>query len=156
MEQHVILGLAWIFFCVMHSVLANVTIKKKLSLQLGQNFRFYRLYYTLFAALSFLLVLIYQLNLTSPNVFTRSDWSNAAGLIVGITGLAVMAVCIKKYFAQLSGLKTLFTDEIRWGNSLIITGIHRHVRHPLYFGTFYLFGDYSFFFRLLQYLSLTL
>ena len=36
----------------------------------------------------------------------------------------------------MSGLKTLYTDEFKSGNRLIITGIHRHVRHPLYAGTF--------------------
>lgn len=47
-----------------------------------------------------------------------------------------MAVCIRKYFGRLSGLQTLFIDEVHTGNKLIITGIHRHVRHPLYLGTF--------------------
>ncbi len=36
----------------------------------------------------------------------------------------------------MSGLKTLYADEVQTGNTLIITGIHRHVRHPLYAGTF--------------------
>ena len=36
----------------------------------------------------------------------------------------------------MSGLKTLYIDEFKTGNSLIITGIHRYVRHPLYTGTF--------------------
>ena len=43
---------------------------------------------------------------------------------------------IKKYFSSLSGLRTFFIDEVKTGNRLIITGIHRYVRHPLYTGTF--------------------
>ena len=47
-----------------------------------------------------------------------------------------MVVCIKKYFSNLSGLKTFFIDEVKTDNQSIITGIHRYMRHPLYAGTF--------------------
>ena len=99
-------------------------------------FRHYRLYYTLFAAVSFFAVLAYHLNLSSPNVFAPNVFTRTVGVVIGVLGLSIMAICIRKYFGQLSGLKTLFTDEVNSGNTLIITGIHRHVRHPLYLGTF--------------------
>lgn len=136
MKQHVILGISWVLFCVMHSFFANTVVKKWIAGKLKSVFRFYRLYYSLVAAATFIAVLVYQLNIFSPNIFKPSPFSYATGLLLGGTGLLLMAVCIKKYFSQLSGLKTLFTDEIRSGNTLIITGIHRHVRHPLYLGTF--------------------
>lgn len=46
-----------------------------------------------------------------------------------------MLVCIKKYFLNLSGLKSLVAEEVI-SNELRIDGIHRFVRHPLYLGTF--------------------
>lgn len=55
---------------------------------------------------------------------------------MGCFGLLIMALCIEKYFGRLSGLKTLFVDEVHTGNQLIVTGMHRYVRHPLYTGTF--------------------
>lgn len=102
----------------------------------GTAFKYYRLYYTLFALAGFAAVIIYQLRLFSPYVFSPAVASYATGSLIGIAGLAIMAVCIKKYFSNLSGFKTFFIDEIKTGNQLIVTGIHRHVRHPLYAGTF--------------------
>lgn len=134
--QHLILGIGWIFFCVLHSLLASISLKQWLAKKWGTAFRYYRLYYTLLAFISFTAVLVYQILLSSPFIFSPTLLSYIAGILIGITGLAIMAVCIKKYFLNLSGLKTLFIDEINTGNKLIITGIHRYVRHPLYSSTF--------------------
>lgn len=130
------LALGWIFFCVLHSLLASIKLKQLLSKKWGAGFKYYRLYYTLFAFASFAAVLCYQLMLPSPFIFSPTAVSYTTGILIGISGLGIMAVCIKKYFSNLSGLKTLFADEVKTGNSLIITGIHRYVRHPLYSGTF--------------------
>ena len=45
-----------------------------------------------------------------------------------------MILCIKNYFLSLSGLKSLLNES--YSNELIIKGVHRYVRHPLYLGTF--------------------
>jgi protein-S-isoprenylcysteine O-methyltransferase Ste14 len=135
-KQHIVLAVGWIIFCVLHSLLASIRVKQKIAKSSGIFFKYYRLYYTLFAFITFTAVLIYQLKLSSPYVFSPNAISYTIGVFIGITGLAIMIVCIKKYFSNLSGLKTLYIDEFKSGNSLIITGIHRYVRHPLYAGTF--------------------
>lgn len=103
---------------------------------LGNNFRFYRLYYSLFAFAGFAALLFFQVTLFSPYFFSPTAASEAAGIVIGLAGLLIMVISIKKYFGRLSGLKTLFLDEVNTGNKLLITGIHRYVRHPLYSGTF--------------------
>ena len=135
-NQHIILALGWILFCVWHSLLADVAVKYWLSLKLKKHFKFFRLYYTIFASVSFAIIVLYEVYLPTFNVFSPNLFSKASGLAIGASGLLIMAICIYKYFRQLSGLKTLFIDEVRTGNNLIVTGIHRHVRHPLYAGTF--------------------
>lgn len=135
-NQHIILALAWVLFCLLHSLLAHIGFKRWIAGKMKNAFRFYRLYYSIFAAISFIAILAFQISMASPFVFEPSGLSRVFGIIVGLIGLFLMAVCIRKYFRQLSGLKTLFTDEVKSGNTLIITGIHRHVRHPLYLGTF--------------------
>ena len=135
-QQHILLSIGWVVFCLLHSLLASIRIKQKIAKSSGAFFKYYRLYYTLFAFISFGLVIIYQFILPSPYIFSPNAGSYTTGLFLGITGLAIMLVCIKKYFGNLSGLKTLYIDEFKTGNSLIITGIHRYVRHPLYTGTF--------------------
>jgi protein-S-isoprenylcysteine O-methyltransferase Ste14 len=134
--QHIILAAGWIVFCGLHSLLASTSVKQKLNKDFAPFFRRYRLYYTLFSVFSFGLVLWYQFNLSSPYIYIPFFLSSLLGTITGCAGLMIMAICIRKYFGRLSGLKTLFADEINSGNQLIISGIHRHVRHPLYAGTF--------------------
>jgi len=135
-KQHLILAVGWIFFCVLHSLLASISLKQWLAKSWGPAFKYYRLYYSLFAFISFAAILAYQIFLPSPFIFSPNLISYATGILIGVAGLAIMAVCIKKYFLSLSGLKTLFIDEVITGNKLIVTGIHRYVRHPLYSGTF--------------------
>jgi protein-S-isoprenylcysteine O-methyltransferase Ste14 len=136
-KQHLILASAWILFCVLHSFLASTSLKQWLAKKMGTGFQYYRLYYTLFASVSFIAVIAYQVFIPSPFIFSPSLSSYILGAITGISGLAIMAICIKKYFLSLSGLKTLLMNEgDASGNQLIVTGIHRYVRHPLYSGTF--------------------
>jgi protein-S-isoprenylcysteine O-methyltransferase Ste14 len=135
-KQHLILALAWVIFCVWHSLLASISLKQWLAKKWGAAFKYYRFYYTLFATISFIAVITYQILLPSPLIFSPNPVSYIIGGLIGISGLVIMAICIKKYFLSLSGLKTLFIDEVSTGNQLIISGIHRYVRHPLYSGTF--------------------
>lgn len=135
-KQHLILAILWMVFCVLHSLLASLRVKQWMAKKQGEGFRYFRLYYTLFAFLSFGFVLFYQIKIFSLYIFSPTAVSYTIGSFVAITGLAIMFICIKKYFSKLSGLKTIFLDEIKSGNKLIVTGIHRHVRHPLYAGTF--------------------
>lgn len=98
------------------------------------QYTYYRIYYTLFAFLTFAAILYYQIKIPSPLLWPVSLTSEIIGGIIAIAGLILMGICIRKYFFSLSGLKTLFTG--RTSNALIVSGIHRYMRHPLYFGTF--------------------
>jgi protein-S-isoprenylcysteine O-methyltransferase Ste14 len=133
-KTHLILAFLWILFGVLHSVFASLTIKQRLASAFPKPFKYYRLLYTLFAALTFGLVVWYQAMLPSPLLFSRQLFTNAIGGVIAALGLLIMGICIKKYFLSLSGLKSLFQE--RPTHQLMITGIHRFVRHPLYLGTF--------------------
>lgn len=133
-EQHLLCGLLWVVFCVLHSVFASGAVKRKTITTWPGLAPFYRIAYTLFAFLSLAAVVGYQLGMVSPLLFQTSSITRVAGGAVLALGLVLMAVCIKKYFLSLSGLKSLF-HKIPAG-SLMVTGVHRYVRHPLYSGTF--------------------
>src|SRR5438045_2197248 len=133
-RSHVILACAWTLFCLLHSVLASPRFKQLAQTSVGSGYRFYRLYYTIFASLTFFAVFIYNVAMPSYKLFLSSGISLTLGIITCALGLTIMGVCIVKYFMQLSGLKGLI--ENRNNNELMITGIHKIVRHPLYAGTF--------------------
>lgn len=135
LKQHLILGVMWIIFCVLHSVLANNRIKKKIATQTPRFYKNYRFLYTLFAFATLGSVLYYQIQLSSPLLFTPKTAIALTGWTVMLVGGVIMLVCIKKYFLSLSGLKSLVAEE-PVANELRIDGVHKYVRHPLYLGTF--------------------
>lgn len=98
------------------------------------QYKFYRLYYSLFGFLSFIVVLWYQISITTYKLFVASTASLIIGIILSAFGLTIMGVCIVKYFMRLTGLRGLIENSSE--NELMITGIHKVVRHPLYTGTF--------------------
>lgn len=132
--QHLFLAGFWTAYCVLHSVLASIKVKKKAQKNFGRWHRYYRLFYTVFAALSLAAVVLYQFSIHSPTLYKRSTGSDIVGATLCGIGLVLMTHCIKKYFLSLSGLKSLFQEAP--GAELMINGIHRFVRHPLYTGTF--------------------
>jgi protein-S-isoprenylcysteine O-methyltransferase Ste14 len=129
-----LLSLCWLLYGVFHSLLASLTVKDWVAARLPNAYRYYRLFYTLFAFITLIAIVIYQLSLPSHPLFRPVPLSNLAGVILGGSGLLLMGICIRKYFLGLSGLLSLV--EERPAAELHIRGVHRWVRHPLYLGTF--------------------
>jgi protein-S-isoprenylcysteine O-methyltransferase Ste14 len=132
--NHIILAVCWILYCVLHSVLASLRVKHWVRENIRERFRYYRLFYTLFAALSLAALVFYQLSISSKNLFEQTLFSNIVGGVLSFLGVSLMLVCIRKYFFSLSGLKSLYQETP--SSELMIAGIHRYMRHPLYTGTF--------------------
>ena len=148
-SSHIILAILWIAYCVLHSVLASVAVKRFVRSRMKQNFRLYRVFYTLFAFLSLAALVYYQILMNTQLMFIPVGLIKISGIAIGAAGLILMLVCIRKYFFSLSGLRGLFIESAT--NELIITGVHKFMRHPLYLGTFaFIWG----FFLVYPYLSL--
>jgi protein-S-isoprenylcysteine O-methyltransferase Ste14 len=96
--------------------------------------KWYRPFYVLFAFISFGTVLFYQFSLSSAFIYKINYPTLITGGAIALTGLIIMIFCIVKYFSRLIGLRNLFYNEP--GNKLMKDGLHRFVRHPLYFATF--------------------
>ena len=133
-EKYVVLGFLWILFCGLHSLLAALSVKKWMAERFGSAYKYYRLAYTLFAFITLAIVVYYGVSMESSFLYNRNAITNLLGFIISIIGLVVMAICIKKYFISLSGLKSLYQESPT--NALMVGGIHQFVRHPLYTGTF--------------------
>jgi len=146
--NHIILAMLWIVYCVLHSVLASQWLKHKLK-QKMKNYKLYRVWYTLFAFAFLVGLIYYQIEIPTIALFSLNYFVLVAGIIIGLSGLLLMLVCIRKYFMSLSGLRSLFIEN--YSNELQITGVHKYIRHPLYLGSFvFIWGM----FLLLPYLSL--
>lgn len=132
--NHVLLGFLWILYCVLHSVLASLRVKNFFQKRLGTRFKHYRLGYTVFAAVALAAIVWFQLSIASKKLYQSNVFTTVFGGAVCASGLVLMAVCIRKYFLNLSGLRSLAQEEVQ--PVLEINGVHRYVRHPLYSGTF--------------------
>jgi len=137
--QHLILLIAWILYCSIHSILAASRIKGTLQASLGINDRTYRLIYNILALAGLAGILFFQFSIRSPNLLPSSVAIMIIGCILLIPGAGLMLVSIIKYFKQLSGLK----DQ---APVLERKGAHQYVRHPLYAGTFLFISGLFFFF----------
>jgi methanethiol S-methyltransferase len=132
--NHLILATLWVLYAFFHSILAHDKVKDGFKKLLGYYFKYYRLAYTIFALVTLLFVCWFQLSIQSPLLYQTNNTTLAVGIFFSASGFALMIICIKKYFIGLSGVQSIsntITDK-----KLIITGVHRFVRHPLYLGTF--------------------
>jgi protein-S-isoprenylcysteine O-methyltransferase Ste14 len=125
-----ILLLALAIWGVVHSFLASHLAKDLLRLKMG-SMDFYRLAYNIFAAISFLPIL--YLMATLPNQLAYeipSPWN-----LVMFGGQLLSAILLLIAFLQTDslsfvGLRQLFEKEE--SGALVIHGLYRVVRHPLY------------------------
>ncbi|MGZ5286420.1 MAG: methyltransferase family protein [Flavisolibacter sp.] len=134
LPDHLLLALMWILYGVVHSVLAHPGVKIRLQKLLGKSFRYYRIFYVVFAFVTLAGVLLFQITIAPVLLFKATLPVMILGGMVTASGLLLMLVCIRKYFMSLSGLRSLFFAKD--SHELIITGVHRYIRHPLYLGTF--------------------
>jgi protein-S-isoprenylcysteine O-methyltransferase Ste14 len=123
----------WILYCAVHSILADASVKIWIEKFTGKWFRYYRLGYSLFAFATLAFLLLYQFSINSYLLFNNKLISFTIGIILILPGLYIMTVCIKKYFYELSGIQALENKVQK--NTLQQSGLHKFVRHPLYFGT---------------------
>ena len=132
-SQHWLLLFLWILYVVLHSFFADALVKQRIEKAISW-FRYYRLSYSLFAALSLALLLWYQFSLQSIWLYSSVFIRYCLSVIFIVPGLIIMIICIRKYFYELSGIQALENKPVEMP-TLQQTGLHKYVRHPLYFGT---------------------
>lgn len=135
-------------YFILHSVLASSQVKlfiKKIS---SKFFRYYRLAYTLFAAVTLIFILWFQYSFESPVLINSLFLKYFSLVLLVIPGAAIMSVSIFKYFKLLSGIRSVYqaTPPVE----LKLGGIHKYVRHPLYLGTLLCIWGLFFIFPLLN------
>jgi protein-S-isoprenylcysteine O-methyltransferase Ste14 len=123
----------WIAFGVLHSMLAAGWWKRKMQAWLGANYKYYPLAYSVFAAITMILVLVFQFTMQSPRLFRMPMWGRVLAAIPAVASLAIMLAMIRKYFFHLSGISVFYKTPSE--PVLQTNGLHRYMRHPLYTGT---------------------
>ena len=132
--SHLWLGLSWIGYGTLHSILASKSCKDYLAQKSGPLFRFYRLVYIIIAIITLFppLYILYRtpaLLCWEPGLISR-----ISGIICILPGILIMTKCLHLYLGTINGIRDLVTEKSK--QVLFRKGLHGRVRHPLYLGTF--------------------
>ena len=127
----VFLLMAWCIYFFLHSLLAVNAVKAFFARQFNiKSPRFYRIGYNLFATagLSFLCYL--QLVSSSVILFHPLLVSYCIAFVLMTAGIIIIIIAVKNY--DWKGFTGIAEER---NNSLVIAGMNKFVRHPLYSGT---------------------
>jgi methanethiol S-methyltransferase len=131
--DHLLIVVFWLLFGVWHSVFAAPAVKRKAETWMGRHFSWYRPAYSMIAFIQVALILYYLFSIDSIYLWQNSRGASGLFALCALAGLVVMAISVKKYFFNLSGIQVLYKKK----NAPVLEtgGLHEYVRHPLYGGT---------------------
>ena len=101
---------------------------------LGNSFRLYRFYYSVFATVTLVCLIYFQYNMRSSLLWKGAGFHNLIACWTAVSGILIMLECMGKYFLFVSGINA-FSRKKSTGSTLETGGLHSYTRHPLYFGT---------------------
>jgi len=127
----------WLIFAValwgvIHSIMASLGFKRILQNTFGDGMmRFYRLFYNIFSAISFIPILYLMATLPNKDLYqVSSPWNYVMLAGQGISILLLIVAVLQTDTLSFVGLRQLFSEEKN--GKLVTSGLYRFVRHPLY------------------------
>jgi methanethiol S-methyltransferase len=138
MTSEILLGLAWLLYGAIHSILASNTIKKIFAT------KYYRLIYNALAIVLLVPIVFFQFKINSENLLPSSSFNLVLGGIMMFSGVYLVFIALKNYDTQ----EFLGTDFKQDKKKIFLQtdGLSSVVRHPLYLGLLLLvWGNFGFF-----------
>ncbi len=132
--DHSILFLGWAVFYTLHSALLLPKVKARI----GLKPKTYRLLYNLVSLLIIGLVLLVGAIIPSPLLMVPTPTHFYIGLMMATLGIFIIKRAFRAYS---TGVFLGFKAEPE-NRKLVIDGLQRKVRHPLYSGTILIFLGY--------------
>ena len=137
MSSILIISLSAIIYAVVHSLLATLSAKARARQRLGPIAeRWYRLAYNIFAGISFLPILWLMATLPDKTLYTIQQpwiWLSSAGQLIAAM-IIILGIWQADAFAFLGLRQIVAPQAVPAKPELIISGLYRRVRHPLYTG----------------------
>jgi protein-S-isoprenylcysteine O-methyltransferase Ste14 len=138
MQTNIYLGIAWLIYGAIHSILATDTIKKSVPT------KYYRLIYNFLAIVLLIPILYLQITLPSVNVMISSLLSQVLSGMMMLSGIYLVYVSFKNY--ELKEFLGLDFNQKKTKSELQIEGVSSVVRHPIYTGILlFLWGTFGYF-----------
>lgn len=133
----------WFLFFVSHSLLAANSVKQLAERHLGSAFRFYRIAYNVLSIL-FLCGILYLMlfGAGSDMVFAPGRVSGVTSYVLMGAGMVIMVLAFRNYdLGEFTGIKQL-AQHIHHPEKLMVSGLNRYVRNPLYTGVIIFIAGY--------------
>lgn len=128
--------LAWFLYFAFHSLLASSTVKARVAKNSISAYRFYRLAYSLTATIGLLALSYLSLQVQTPRLFQQPVLTGI-GFFALLAGALLQLVAIRSFnLKAFIGIEPTPLPHQASAQPLIVTGMYRYVRHPLYFGVF--------------------
>jgi len=124
--------LAIVLWGIFHSLLASTGIKDLFCRAYGNGFmRVYRLFYNIYAVVSFLLILYLMVTLPDRNLYqVSSPYDYLMRVGQGASFFLLVVALFQTDLLSFAGLHQLFEEEK--SAKLVTSGLYAFVRHPLY------------------------
>ena len=128
--------IGWTAYGVLHSILASSVCKDFVARKFKRIYRYYRLIYIIIACIT-ILPLLWLLYLTPGLLLWEPGLlSRAFGTVCVTIGSVIMVLSLRTYFSTVHRIRDLVEEN--FDSVLFQKGLHSHVRHPLYLGTFFM------------------
>ncbi len=137
--RYVLLVIIWISWCTLHSLMIDLAVTEAFRKRFPNGFRYYRIFYNLFAVVSLLPVFIYSSSLKGEPIITWDGPWRIIPVLLGTLSLLLFAAGARRYdFRQFIGLRQLKNEKVcsvlKDDCTLETGGILSVVRHPWYSG----------------------
>ncbi|MDZ4713990.1 MAG: isoprenylcysteine carboxylmethyltransferase family protein [Cytophagales bacterium] len=122
------LGVGWIVYFSLHSVLASQSVKRDAERLWKGAGRYYRIFYNSVAVVGLVALLMLNGALQSPYYFDREGWVRFLSLVFTTFGVMTIQLAFRQY--KLKAFLGFGEEE----GVMKIQGILKWVRHPIYSG----------------------
>jgi methanethiol S-methyltransferase len=132
-----ILGLLWITYCSLHSGLITPTVTSILKQKLGNKYKYFRLFYNIFAVISLIPVLYYTYLIRQTPFFILEGYFLPIRYVLLAIGLLILYEGSRHYdMLTFLGMRQIKEDSthnlINTSGKIDSSGILGVIRHPFY------------------------
>ncbi len=112
--NHIILVGLWVLFGFLHSLLAANWWKRLMQQRLGLQYKYYSFFYSVFAAVTLIAILVYQVYLQSLLLYVAPGWVKLLLCLPLGAGLVIMGPDQEIFFLTQWDQCFLFKSRRRW------------------------------------------
>lgn len=135
--KYAILAIAWCVWCSFHSALISLSVTNFVKRKFGNKYRFYRLFYNLFAIATLIPIIFYEKTIRTQLIFRWDGVYWIFQLLLVITALLLFISGALKYdMLHFAGIRQIQSGNsysaLSKTNDIDTSGILSLIRHPWY------------------------